>query len=73
MTLDQIKKHDTVRIESIEDMTARNQGIRFGLIKGAKVVCVEKLPAGPIVIKIGMQEIAIGRQLAKTIVISSEK
>jgi ferrous iron transport protein A len=43
------------------------QALRFGMSEGANVECVTKIPAGPLVIKSGRQEIAVGRSLAKRI------
>ena len=43
------------------------QETRFNLIEGNTAVCQEIIPAGPIVLKIGRQEIALGRQLARQI------
>ena len=46
---------------------ARVQALRFGMAEGACVECVTRIPAGPLVIKSGRQEIAVGRALAKRI------
>jgi Fe2+ transport system protein FeoA len=37
------------------------------MAEGACVECVTRIPAGPLVIKSGRQEIAVGRSLAKRI------
>ena len=47
----------------------RAQAIRFGISEGAVVNCREVVPAGPIVVSRHKQEIAIGRQLARSIVV----
>jgi len=67
MTLDQAKRGQRVVIVSIPDEVVRSQAIRFGIMAGVEVECAEKLPAGPIVICKGKQEIAIGNRLAKSI------
>jgi Fe2+ transport system protein FeoA len=41
--------------------------IRLGIIVGAKVRCIERLPGGTIVIQKHRQQIAIGHTLAKQI------
>ena len=67
MTLDQAKRGQRLYIARIIGDTVRAQAIRFGISEGAEVQCAEKLPAGPIVICKGKQEIAIGRKLAENI------
>lgn len=70
MTLNCVKKGQRLTIIRINNERARQQSIRLGLGAGTTVICSEKLPSGPIILKLGMQEIAIGRNLAKQIVIS---
>ncbi|HEX2987223.1 MAG TPA: ferrous iron transport protein A [Chloroflexota bacterium] len=67
MTLDMVHRGDSIRILKIEDPQVRFQAIRFGIGEGTDVRCAEKLPAGPIVLRRGRQEIAIGRAIARTI------
>lgn len=67
MRLDQVNKGQRFQIISIPDKHISTQAIRLGIYEGAKLACVYKLPAGPVVIQNGMQEIAIGRGLAKRI------
>ena len=66
-TLDCMRKGDRMEIVSVDDTHARVQALRFGMAEGACVTCVTKVPAGPLVIKSGRQEIAVGRALAKRI------
>lgn len=66
-TLDCVRKGDKMEIVSVDDGMARVQALRFGMCEGASVECVTKIPAGPLVIKSGRQEIAVGRSLAKRI------
>ena len=67
MNLAQVKRGQRVAIVSIPDETVRAQAIRFGLSIGEEVLCAEKLPAGPVIVHKGKQEIAIGRSLAARI------
>lgn len=67
MTLDQVTRGQRILIINIPDEVVRAQAIRFGIAAGVEVQCAEKLPAGPVVICKGKQEIAIGHRLAKTI------
>jgi Fe2+ transport system protein FeoA len=66
-TLDCARKGDRFEVVSVDNADARVQALRFGVCEGASVECVSKIPAGPLVIKRGRQEIAVGRSLAKRI------
>lgn len=68
-TLDQAKRGDKMVVLGVDDEHARINAIRFGMAEGACVQCVTKIPAGPIVLKSGRQEIAVGRELAKRITV----
>ncbi|MDF2571450.1 MAG: FeoA domain protein [Sporomusa sp.] len=67
MTLAQAKRGQRLLIAAIPNPTIRAQAIRFGIAEGSEVECYEKLPAGPVVVSRGKQEIAIGRRLAENI------
>jgi Fe2+ transport system protein FeoA len=67
MTLDMVRRGEQVRILKIDDPQVRMQAIRFGIGEGSDVRCTEKLPAGPIVLRRGRQEIAVGRSIARVI------
>ncbi len=67
MNLAQANQGQRLSIVSIPDEIVRAQAIRFGISVGAEVECATKLPAGPIVVHKGKQEIAIGRKLAESI------
>lgn len=71
MTLDLAVKGQKIEVVTIPDGTIRAQAIRLGIYEGAKLVCSEKLPAGPVILQNRMQEIAIGRNLAKKIAIKT--
>jgi len=66
-SLDCIRKGERIEIISVDDTHARVQALRFGMAEGACVECVTRVPAGPLVIKSGRQEIAVGRALARRI------
>ena len=71
MTLDSAVKGQTIEVVNIPDASIRAQAIRLGIYEGAKLICSEKLPAGPVILQNRMQEIAIGRNLAKKITIKA--
>ena len=54
-------------VTRVDDPHARVTALRFGMAEGACVRCVTRIPAGPIVLRSGRQEIAVGRELAKRI------
>ena len=54
-------------VTGVEDAGARVTALRFGMAEGACIHCTARIPAGPIVLRSGRQEIAVGRQLAKSI------
>jgi Fe2+ transport system protein FeoA len=66
-TLDQARRGDRMVVLGVHDAQARIHAIRFGMAEGSTVSCVTRIPAGPIVLRSGRQEIAVGRELAKRI------
>lgn len=54
-------------VTSVDDDAARVTALRFGMAEGACIRCTTRIPAGPIVLRSGRQEIAVGRELAKLI------
>lgn len=70
MCLTDVKKGQTVAIVKIDDEEVRTQFIRFGIGEGSRVRCLEKIPFGPFLLKHNRQEIAVGREVAKTIFVS---
>ena len=68
-TLDTLRRGESCEVLGIGDEMARITAMRFGMSEGAQISCVTKIPAGPIVVRSGRQEIAIGRKLAKRIAV----
>ncbi|MCE5202662.1 MAG: ferrous iron transport protein A [Actinomycetia bacterium] len=66
-TLAHLRRGDRCVVLGIDDELARAQATRFGMAEGASVSCVTALPAGPVVVRSGRQEIAVGRRLARRI------
>jgi Fe2+ transport system protein FeoA len=66
-TLDEARAGDSLVVTSVDDPRARITALRFGMAEGATIHCVTRIPAGPIVLRSGRQEIAVGRELAKRI------
>ncbi|HOB34219.1 MAG: ferrous iron transport protein A [Firmicutes bacterium] len=70
MTLADVKQGQKIVIRHIADPLVRVQAIRFGIAEGAEVTCSSVIASGPITVKKNMQEIAVGRGLAKKIRVS---
>lgn len=66
-TLAEARKGQHFTVTAVDDERARVTCLRFGMAEGACIQCVARIPAGPIVLKSGRQEIAVGRELAKRI------
>jgi Fe2+ transport system protein FeoA len=64
-----VRAGDEIEILRIDDEQARVHAIRFGMADGARATCVTRVPAGPIVLRSGRQEVAIGRGLARRILV----
>jgi Fe2+ transport system protein FeoA len=71
-TLAEARAGQRFTVMSVDDDRARVTALRFGMAEGACIQCVARIPAGPIVLKSGRQEIAVGRELAKRIQVRHE-
>lgn len=71
MSLNEIKRGQQVRIRTIEGEVLRTQLIRLGLIEGSSVRCLERIPFGPLMLRLNRQEIAVGREVARKITVES--
>ena len=67
VTLDRVRPGEDLEVVEVDDDEARVQALRLGVCEGSDVSCVAKLPCGPVVLRSGLQEIAIGRGLARRI------
>lgn len=63
---------NSVKIISLPEGTLRAQFIRLGISEGERVMCLERLPGGTVVIQKNRQQIALGHKLAKQIVVQIE-
>lgn len=72
MCLSEIKKGQRVSIVEISDTDIRTQFIRFGISVGSFIKCLEKIPFGPLMILHQRQEIAVGQEVAKSILVKGE-
>lgn len=67
MSLSELKRGDSATVVGIPDEGLRMQLLRFGITAGCRVQCHAKLPFGPVVVRYGGQEIAVGREVAKSV------
>lgn len=67
MNLSEAHTGEILRIGTIADPEIRSQMIRFGLYEGSEVYCLRSIKKGPVVLRNGMQETAVGRELSKHI------
>ncbi len=67
MCLSDLRRGETARVLQIPDERLRIQLLRFGIAPGSEVRCHARLPFGPVVVRYGNQEVAMGRQVARTI------
>lgn len=70
-TLTQVQKGKWFKIRFIPDERIARQAIRIGITEHSVLLCLAKLPGGPVVFQLGIQEIAVGRRLAARIEVSS--
>lgn len=71
MSLCELRHGQYATIDNISDENLRVQLLRFGITSGSKVRCHCKLPFGPVVLKFGAQEIALGRDIARQVAVST--
>ena len=70
MCLTEINRAETFSLLRIDDEEIRTQFIRFGISEGSVIRCLEKIPFGPFMLRHNNQEIAIGREAARTIIVA---
>ncbi len=63
-------KGQWLRIKNVPKGTINAQFVRLGIHEGEKVMCLERLPGGTIILEKRRRQIAIGHELAKKIEVS---
>jgi len=71
MSISELRSGQTATIRHIPAEELRVQLLRFGITSGCRVNCHTNIPFGPVVLKFGGQEIALGRELARQIEIDA--
>jgi|WetSurMetagenome_2_1015567.scaffolds.fasta_scaffold980918_1 Fe2+ transport system protein FeoA len=67
MRLSAVRTQLPVQILRLPDGDMRTQFIRIGLMEGALITCIERLPGGTVVLRHHRQEIALSADLADAI------
>lgn len=67
MMLGALPKGMRGRIERLPAGDMRSHFIRIGMVEGAVVACLERLPGGTMVLEFSRQEVALSGDLADTI------
>jgi Fe2+ transport system protein FeoA len=69
--LSDVARGAPARISILPDGTLRAQFIRLGLVEGAIVTCLERLPGGTLILLHARQEVALSFELADAIVVTA--
>jgi Fe2+ transport system protein FeoA len=67
LTLEQAKTGDTLLITRITDPETATNAMRLGISEGETLRVASKVPGGPVVIRRAGIEIALGRELCRSI------
>lgn len=71
MSIEIMRRGDKATIGNIVQEELRVQLLRFGITEGCQVQCLTNIPFGPVVLRYGGQEIALGRELARQVTIAA--
>jgi Fe2+ transport system protein FeoA len=72
MCLTDAKRGQQVQVTGISGDDLRTQLIRFGIAEGSCLKCLEKIPFGPFMVRHNRQELALGREVARKILVRTE-
>jgi ferrous iron transport protein A len=72
MGIDTVPVGSCARIAAIEDVAARRELTRLGFEEGADVEVVSRIPFGPIVLQRRHRQVAIGRELARRVQVTTQ-
>jgi Fe2+ transport system protein FeoA len=67
LTLEQAKVGQTLLVKRITDPETATVAMRLGISEGETFYLASRIPGGPVVIRRGSVEIALGRELCRTI------
>ncbi len=72
-TLDKATRGQSLTIDLLPSGVIKSQLIRFGIMEGEKVTCLDRLVGGTVILQKKRLEIALGCDLAKSIMVTDEK
>lgn len=67
MTLDEASVGETLTVTAINNSQTATIAMRLGIAEGETVQVTSKVPGGPLVVRRGRTEIALGRELCREI------
>lgn len=70
MCLCDLKKGQKATVVEVPEGELKHKLLRFGFAPGMKVRCHARIPMGPVIVRFGGQELALGRDIAKKVKIS---
>lgn len=70
--LDQANVGDFLHVKAIPDPNAATMAMRLGIAEGEQITIAAKVPGGPMVIRRGAIEIALGRDICQGIEVEKQ-
>lgn len=71
MNMSELKRGQKAVVKHIGNDVVRAQAIRFGISEGSEVYIEEIMPSGPVILRRGTMQYAVGRNLARQIQVES--
>jgi Fe2+ transport system protein FeoA len=71
VTLADASKGDTLQVVAVPLGIVGAQLLRLGIAKGSLLTCVLKIPGGPVVVRRGNMEVALGRKTASVVTVDA--
>ena len=72
MTLTEAKRGDSLRVVAMPASLVRTQVLRLGIVEESQITCVLNISSGPVVVRQGTLEVALGRKIASGIEVVRE-
>jgi Fe2+ transport system protein FeoA len=73
LTLADIKEGKTVVVKATQGDDVTVQALRFGIAEGSVVSIEKNIPGGPVIVSRNQMELAVGRQLAMSILVEHKE
>ena len=70
VTLVEARTGDTLRVVGIPPGVVRAQLLRLGISESCELTCVLRVPTGPLVVRQGNLEVALGRKIASSVAVT---